>query len=167
SCPSLLILVPRLWVTAIGASIGTRRCRIVIASLVQRSRWIRPAPSLWAARLPGSHKKKGGWHGKNRSGFTEHRRTRRIARQRDRQTGGKGRGTAGRARGRAGKAVAVRQTGETPAGLTSGRKDKKERREEERRGEGADRKGGVTRAPDAGVFRRPRGIEDAIRSAVL
>src|SRR5450631_136727 len=117
---------------------------------VKAWRWIRRAPCLWPAHLPGSQKKKGGRHGKNRSGFTWYRGSRRVARQRNRQTGGKGRSQAGRARGRTGKAVAIPKAGAQIASRGSGREGQEERREKARRTEGADRQSGVNGLAEAG-----------------
>src|SRR3981189_3784887 len=91
----------------------------------------------------GSQKGTGGLHGKDRSGFTWHRRTRGAARQCNRKVDGKSCGTAGRTGVGTGKAVAVRQTGEEIPSGCSYSEVQTERREKERRGQGVRRKGRV------------------------
>src|SRR6202035_1202855 len=96
SCPSLVDSCP----AAIGGRDWGANWEEAWQDCGRRTwRWIRAPPSLWLGYLPGSEKKTGGLQGKDRSGFTWHRRTRRVARERDRQIDGKGRGTPGRARG--------------------------------------------------------------------
>jgi hypothetical protein len=89
-------------------------------------RWIKPEPRLWLAHLPDSHGKtarepqeNGSQAWPRSSGFTEHRRTRKLARSGNRKAVRNGRGAAGRNRGRTGKIVPLRQAGEEIANASS------------------------------------------------
>src|SRR6185437_135447 len=80
------------------------------------------------------------------------RRTRRLARFRERKACGEGRRTSGRARGGAGKALAVWQACAKIRGRGADREGEEERQQVGRRGQGADRKSGVRMAPAPGAY---------------
>jgi hypothetical protein len=76
-CPSFLSRVPvigrRDW--GVNADAALQDCDCAR----RPQRWIRSAPCLWLSRRLGSQNKRGELHGKDRSGLTEHRRTRELA----------------------------------------------------------------------------------------